>query len=139
MVQFPTVGTKVKSCMMADTQGFPVDPVKLTDVEVPTWVSEPLSVERSADLAKRFKALADPVRLRLLSLIAFHLGGEICVCHLVGAFDLAQSTISHHLKVLRDAELVAFERRGTWVYYWLTDDGTSLLTSILSQPAPMTG
>ena len=65
-----------------------------------------------------FKALADPVRLRLLSLIASHEGGEACVCDLTGPFDVSQPTISHHLKVLKQAGLIDSERRGTWVYYW---------------------
>lgn len=59
--------------------------------------------------------LADPVRLRLLSLIASHEGGEACVCDLTGPFDVSQPTISHHVKVLREAGLVGSERRGTWV------------------------
>ncbi len=70
-----------------------------------------------------FKALSDPVRLRLLSLIASHEGGEACVCDLTGPFDVSQPTISHHLKVLREAGLVGSERRGTWVYYWVLPDG----------------
>jgi len=64
-----------------------------------------------------FKALGDPVRLRLLSLVASHLGGEACVCDISGSFDLSQPTISHHLKVLRQSGLLDCERRGTWVYY----------------------
>lgn len=64
-----------------------------------------------------FKALADPVRLRLLSLITAAEGGEVCVCDLTPGFRLAGPTISHHLKVLREAGLVSGERRGTWIYY----------------------
>ncbi|SNT39642.1 ArsR family transcriptional regulator [Rhodococcoides kyotonense] len=64
-----------------------------------------------------FKALGDPVRLRLLSLVASHAGGEACVCDISGSFDVSQPTISHHLKVLREAGLLESERRGTWVYY----------------------
>lgn len=66
-------------------------------------VAEPLSAEQSVDLARVFKALGDPVRLRLLSLIASHAGGEACVCDLTDVFDLTGATISHHLKVLREA------------------------------------
>ena len=66
-------------------------------------VREPLSVEHSDKLAGLFKALGDPVRLRLLSLIASHEGSEACVCDLTGVFDLTGPTISHHLKVLREA------------------------------------
>ena len=78
---------------------------------------EPLSGPQAADLARVFKAMGDPVRLRLLSLIASHAGGEACVCDLTDVFDLSGPTISHHLKVLREAGLVRGERRGTWIYY----------------------
>ena len=77
----------------------------------------PLSAEEAGELAGVFKAVGDPVRLRLLSLIAAHAGGEACVCDLSGAFELTGPTISHHLKVLREAELIEGERRGTWIYY----------------------
>ena len=78
---------------------------------------EPLPAVHGAELARTFKALGDRVRLQLLSLIASHAGGEACVCDLTGAFDLAGPTISHHLKVLREAGLTAGERRGTWIHY----------------------
>src|SRR5262249_8638187 len=78
---------------------------------------EPLSAGEATEWARVFKALADPVRLRVLSLIASHAGGEACVCEVTGAFDLTGPTISHHLKVLREAGLITGERRGTWVYY----------------------
>ena len=74
-------------------------------------------MDRTVKLASMFKALGDPVRLRLLSLVASHLGGEACVCDISDSFDLSQPTISHHLKVLRQAGLLDCERRGTWVYY----------------------
>jgi len=78
---------------------------------------EPLTEDQSVELARVFKALGDPVRLRLLSLIASHAGGEACVCDLTGAFELSGPTISHHLKVLREAGVIEGERRGTWIYY----------------------
>lgn len=78
---------------------------------------QPLSAEEANELAGMFKAVGDPVRLRLLSLIAAHAGGEACVCDLSGAFELSGPTISHHLKVLREAGLIEGERRGTWIYY----------------------
>jgi len=71
----------------------------------------------AADLAVAFKALGDPVRLQLMSMIASAPGGEICVCDLTPAFELSGSTISHHLKTLREAGLVDAERRASWVYY----------------------
>ena len=76
----------------------------------------PLTGAAAAELAPAFKALGDPVRLRLLSMIATA-GDEVCVCDLTGSFEVSGPTISHHLKVLREAGLVDFERRGTWVYY----------------------
>ena len=84
--------------------------------------AQPLSSEQSVELARVFKAMGDPVRLRLLSLIASHAGGEACVCDLTDAFDLTGPTISHHLKVLREAGLIDGERRGTWVYYRVQPD-----------------
>lgn len=98
-------------------------------------VREPLGEEAAVDLAKMFKALSDPVRLRLLSLIASHEGGEACVCDLTGPFDVSQPTISHHLKVLRDAGLVGSERRGTWVYYWVLPATLACLSSLLQTSA----
>ena len=78
---------------------------------------EPMSAEQAQQVAPMLKALADPVRLRLMSLIASHEGGEACVCDLNDAFDLSQPTISHHLKVLHESGLVSRDKRGVWVYY----------------------
>jgi ArsR family transcriptional regulator, arsenate/arsenite/antimonite-responsive transcriptional repressor len=82
----------------------------------------PMAVQRvdsasAAVLAPAFKALGDPVRLQLMSMIASAEGGEICVCDLTPAFEVSDSTISHHLKVLREVGLVDAERRASWVYY----------------------
>ena len=77
----------------------------------------PLTMEQAEQVAPLLKALADPVRLRLLSLVASRAGGEACVCDLNDAFDLSQPTISHHLKVLHEAGLVDRDKRGVWVYY----------------------
>lgn len=76
-----------------------------------------LSAEQAEALARVFKALADPVRLRLLSMIAGADRGEACVCELTVGFDVSGPTISHHLKVLREARLIEGDRRGTWIYY----------------------
>ncbi|MEV0203474.1 metalloregulator ArsR/SmtB family transcription factor [Nonomuraea sp. NPDC050691] len=97
-------------------------------------VREPLAEDDAAELARMFKALSDPVRLRLLSLIASHEGGEACVCDLTGPFDVSQPTISHHLKVLREAGLVGSERRGTWVYYWVVPAALNRLSGLLQIP-----
>ncbi|MFJ7207001.1 ArsR/SmtB family transcription factor [Streptomyces sp. NPDC098789] len=97
-------------------------------------VREPLGEEAAADLSRMFKALSDPIRLRLLSLIASYEGGEACVCDLTGPFDVSQPTISHHLKVLREAGLVGSERRGTWVYYWVVPRALAQLSALLQIP-----
>jgi ArsR family transcriptional regulator, arsenate/arsenite/antimonite-responsive transcriptional repressor len=101
----------------------------------PGLLTAPLDEDRAVELAKVFKALGDPVRLRLLSMIASRAGGEVCVCDLTPAFDLSQPTISHHLKLLRQAGLIDCERRGTWVYYWLLPETTDRLAGILTRPA----
>ena len=84
----------------------------------------PMTEAEAVDRARVLKALADPVRLRIVAEIAGRSGGRACVCDLAAPFDLTQPTISHHLKVLRDAGIVTSERRGTWVYY--TVDGAVL-------------
>jgi ArsR family transcriptional regulator, arsenate/arsenite/antimonite-responsive transcriptional repressor len=95
-------------------------------------VCEPLGAAEAEELASLFKAIGDPVRLRLLSLIACHDDGEACVCDLTSAFDLSAPTISHHLKVLKQAGLIDSERRGTWVYYWINPSVLARLSAILS-------
>ena len=94
--------------------------LELTPVETVACCS-PLTGAADADAAERIapllKALADPVRLRLLSLVASHADGEACVCDLNDAFDLSQPTISHHLKVLHESGLLDRSKRGVWVYY----------------------
>jgi len=94
-------------------------------------VTEPLTESAAVDLARGFKALGDPVRLRLLSLIAARAGAEVCVCDLTDAFEVTGPTISHHLKVLREAGLIDCERRGTWVYYWIIPSALGALSQLL--------
>ncbi|WP_067834675.1 ArsR/SmtB family transcription factor [Nocardia lijiangensis] len=77
----------------------------------------PLSAESAVPLAAAFKALSDPVRLRVLSAVASRADHEACVCDLSEGIDVTQPTISHHLKVLREAGLLSSERRASWVYY----------------------
>lgn len=94
-------------------------------------VRRPLEADQARAFAPMFKALGDPVRLRLLSMIASAGGGEVCVCDLTGSFKLTGPTISHHLKVLREAGLVDSDRRGTWVYYRLVPAALALLAGLL--------
>ncbi|WP_433501154.1 metalloregulator ArsR/SmtB family transcription factor [Sphaerimonospora sp. CA-214678] len=97
---------------------------------------EPLSPDDAAELAVLLKAAADPVRLRLLSMIGSHPGGEACVCDLTDAFDLTAPTISHHLKVLRTAGLIESERRGTWVYYRIVPTAIARLGTLFTPLTP---
>jgi ArsR family transcriptional regulator len=97
----------------------------------PPLSREPLSAEQAAQIAPLLKALADPVRLRLMSLIASHPGGEACVCDLNDAFDLTQPTISHHLKVLHEAGLLDRAKRGVWVYYRARTEALASLGALI--------
>ena len=78
------------------------------------------------------KAIADPARLRLLSLVLSHVGAEACVCDLLPHFDLTQPTISHHLKVLHESGLLDREKRGTWVFYKARPEAMSALASLFA-------
>lgn len=99
--------------------------------EVASLAREPLSVAAAAKLAPTLKALSDPIRLRLLSMIASHEGGEACVCDISDGIDVGQPTISHHLKVLRTAGLIDSERRGSWVYYRVIPEALQQLSTLL--------
>src|SRR5713226_1659447 len=96
--------------------------------------SEPLSREQAEQVAPLLKALADPVRLRLMSLVASRDGGEACVCDLNDAFDLSQPTISHHMKVLHEAGLVDRDKRGVWVYYRARPQALAALGALIGCP-----
>ncbi|HUZ26196.1 MAG TPA: metalloregulator ArsR/SmtB family transcription factor [Streptosporangiaceae bacterium] len=96
--------------------------------------AEPLSAEQAERVAPLLKALADPVRLRLMSLVASHEGGEACVCDLNDAFDLSQPTISHHLKILHEAGLLDRDKRGVWVYYRARAGALASLGALIGCP-----
>ncbi len=93
------------------------EPVVVPDVDV-------AAARRLATVAK---ALADPIRIQLLDVLRKH-AGKVCVCELVPLFEVSQPTVSHHLKVLRDAGLVASERQGLWAYYYVLPEGLAALT-----------
>jgi ArsR family transcriptional regulator, arsenate/arsenite/antimonite-responsive transcriptional repressor len=101
----------------------------------PPLACEPLSAAGAQELAALFKAVADPVRLRLLSLIACHPGGESCVCDLTPEFDMTAPSVSYHLKILREAGLISSERRGTWVYYRVMPQAMARMSAVLAPPA----
>ena len=100
----------------------------------PPLSREPLSAGQAEQVAPLLKALAEPVRLRLMSLIASHPGGEACVCDLGDAFDLSQPTVSHHLKVLHEAGLLDREKRGVWVYYRARTGALASLGALIGNP-----
>ena len=110
-------------------------PLDLTPVETVACCSpltaSPLTSEQAERIAPLLKAIADPVRLRLLSLVAAHQDRESCVCELQDAFDLSQPTISHHLKVLHEAGLLDRTKRATWVYYSVRADALEDLAALI--------
>jgi ArsR family transcriptional regulator len=114
-----------------------LDPVG-TAACCPPLAAQPLSQAQAGQIAPLLKALADPVRLRLMSLVASHAGGEACVCDLNDAFDLSQPTISHHLKVLHDAGLLDREKRGVWVYYRVRPAALASVAALIAY-TPATG
>jgi ArsR family transcriptional regulator, arsenate/arsenite/antimonite-responsive transcriptional repressor len=92
---------------------------------------EPITASQAASLARVLKALADPVRLRLVSMVAAHDGGEACVCELTEPLGLTQPTISHHLKILVDAGIFTRDKRGVWAYYALVPSAMEALSQVL--------
>ena len=97
-----------------------------------TLLREPITAGQAADLAHKLKALADPTRLRLVSMVAAHEGGEACVCDLTEPLGLTQPTISHHLKILVEAGIFTRDKRGVWAYYALVPSALDALSAVLS-------
>ena len=98
----------------------------------PPLLQEPLAAREADLLASALKAIADPARLRLLSLIQAQPGHEACVCHLTEPLGLSQPTVSHHLKVLLQAGLVEREQRGSWAYFKVREEPLAALRALLS-------
>ena len=96
-----------------------------------TLLHEPITAGQAADLAHKLKALADPTRLRLVSMVAAHEGGEACVCDLTEPLGLTQPTISHHLKILVEAGIFTRDKRGVWAYYALVPSALDALAGVL--------
>lgn len=115
------------------------DPVTTSPLDLATACCAPIvrdamSAEHAATVAARFKAIGDPTRLRLLSLVAAHENAEACVCDLTEPVKLSQPTVSHHLKVLVDAGLLTRSKRGTWSFYALVPGALDQLAEILRTP-----
>ncbi|MFJ4099857.1 ArsR/SmtB family transcription factor [Amycolatopsis japonica] len=109
-------------------------------VAVTLLMAEPAAVVDPADAgtaAKLFKALADPVRIRLLSLVRYSPGGEACFCDLAEEFDMPQPSLSHHLRVLVSAGILERERRGTWSWYTVVPEPLETLETLLRSGGPL--
>lgn len=120
----------------------PSSPLAVLDADAPPccppMATTRIPAETAAVLSPAFKALGDPIRLQLMSMIASAPGGEICVCELTPAFEISGPTISHHLKVLREAGLVDAERRASWVYYRARPALMRQLATLLAVNEPAT-
>jgi ArsR family transcriptional regulator len=101
----------------------------------PEVLTAPLGAAQAEEVATALRVIADPARLRLLSLISTAEGGEACVCNLTSPLGLSQPTVSHHLKVLTDAGLLEREQRGKWAYFRLVPERLELLRGALATPA----
>jgi ArsR family transcriptional regulator len=124
-------------CQIRDVVNQKLLPVIQSDAGVccAPLAREPLAEAGAQELAMLFKAVADPMRLRLLSMIACHEGGESCVCDLTDAFDVTPPSISYHLKILREAGLISSDRRGTWIYYRVNPDVMARMSAVLMPSA----
>ncbi len=109
-----------------------MEPLTLVPTACPPLGAGPLAADEADSLARALKALADPARLRLLSLIGSQPSGEACVCHLTEPLGLTQPTVSHHLKVLLNAGLVEREQRGSWAYFRLVPGRLRSLSELLA-------
>jgi ArsR family transcriptional regulator len=98
----------------------------------PPLLERALDQDEADELARVFKVLAEPARLRLLSLIQAQPDGEACVCHLVEPLGLSQGTVSHHLKTLLDAGLVTRDQRGSWAYYRVAPEALGAIRTLLA-------
>jgi ArsR family transcriptional regulator len=109
-----------------------MQPIATVAASCPPLLQGPLDADEALRLAESMKALADPARLRLLSLIQSQPGGEACVCHLTEPLGLSQPTVSHHVKVLLQAGLVEREQRGSWAYYRVIPEPLAALRDVLA-------
>jgi len=123
----------MESCEVIDACQYPaVTTIATLASSCPPLLAGPLPVGDAERLARALKVIADPARLRLLSLIQAQSNGEACVCHLTAPLGLSQPTVSHHLKVLLDAGLVEREQRGSWAYFRVAPDQLRALRDLLT-------
>ena len=106
----------------------------ISDTACPPLLHGPLDEREADELARALRTIADPARLRLVSLIQAQPGGEACVCHLTEPLGLSQPTVSHHLRVLLEAGLVTRDRRGSWAYYRIVPETFATLRAVLDPP-----
>jgi ArsR family transcriptional regulator, arsenate/arsenite/antimonite-responsive transcriptional repressor len=106
-------------------------PLPLAEACCTPLLHQPITADQADDLARLLKALADPTRLRLVSMVAAHEGGEACVCELTEPLGLTQPTISHHLKILVEAGIFTRDKRGVWAYYALVPAAMDTLSAAL--------
>jgi ArsR family transcriptional regulator len=109
-----------------------MQPIATIAAECPPLLQQQLGADEARRLASSLKVLADPARLRLLSLIQAQPSGEACVCHLTEPLGLGQPTVSHHLRVLLEAGLVEREQRGSWAYYRVVPEPLAALRAVLA-------
>jgi ArsR family transcriptional regulator, arsenate/arsenite/antimonite-responsive transcriptional repressor len=114
----------------------PVNTIATIAASCPPLLQEPLEAEDAEQLASALKVIADPARVRLLSLIQAQPAHEACVCHLTEPLGLSQPTVSHHLKVLLEAGLVERDKRGSWAYYRVLPGPLAALREVLGGPDP---
>lgn len=108
-------------------------PVNTTTTCCPPLLAGNLTAAEAVQLAVLFKVLGEPTRLQLLSLISAQPSGEVCACELVESLGISQPTVSHHLKVMYEAGLLAKERRGTWIYYRIVQEQLIFLQKVLGR------
>ena len=129
--------TREVTTSAADIQHRPALP--LAEMCCAPLLREPITADQAADLARLLKALADPTRLRLVSMVAAHEDGEACVCDLAEPLGLSQPTISHHLKILVEAGIFTRDKRGVWAYYSLVPSALSALSAVLQPTVAQPG
>lgn len=112
-----------------------LEPLAAVDCCAPV-TRQVMGIEEAQKHARLLKAVADPIRLRLLSLVATSDGGEACVCDLTEPLGLGQPTVSHHLKILVDAGILSREKRGTWAYYSLIPGSLDSVAAVLTSDRP---